>query len=267
MSIIKIKNISKVFKSKVNKGFVKNLLKPEYKYYKAVNDITLDIESGECVAFLGPNGAGKTTTTKMLTGLIHPSSGEIEVMGFVPQNRDYDFLRQIGLVMGNKAGLNWDLTAEQSFELISEIYGIDKQKADETLSGLFSILFQDNDKLSKILKTQIRKLSLGERMKMELIASVMHNPRVLFLDEPTIGLDITAKKNIRNFIIKLNKETKTTIILTSHDMDDIEKVCDRVVIINNGSIVYNGKVESLKSTSNERLEDIIERIFIESSKS
>lgn len=263
MQIIKVSNLTKTYKTRTEKNILKALFSPKFKYFTAVENVSFEIQKGECVAFLGPNGAGKTTTTKMLTGLIYPTNGQVEVLGYKPQDRNYDFLRKIGLVMGNKAGLNWDLTPDQSFELLAEIYNIDKATLNERLSDLFEVLFQDKTKLEKLQKTQIRKLSLGERMKMELISSILHKPEVLILDEPTIGLDITSKKNIREFIRKLNKETETTVILTSHDMDDIEKVCDRVMVINNGKIVYDGQIEKLKESSSDNLEDIIEKIYLE----
>jgi ABC-2 type transport system ATP-binding protein len=206
----------------------------------AVRNISFQIGRGEAVAFLGPNGAGKTTTIKMLTGLIFPSAGTIDVLGFQPFERKQEFLQQIGLVMGNKTGLNWDLTAQQSFELLRKIYRIGEQDYRSRLAELSQLLSVD-----KFLDTQIRRLSLGERMKLELIGSLLHRPKLLLLDEPTIGLDIHAKQKIRQFLRQIQSEYDVTMMLTSHDMDDVENVCDRVIVINNGSIATDSKLTSL----------------------
>ncbi len=258
---VSVINISKHYKSNVEKNWVKKIFKPKWEYTKAVDNISFEIKSGDCVAFLGPNGAGKTTTTKMLTGLVYPTSGEIKVLGYTPQDREEKFLKQIGLVMGNKNGLNWDLTAKQSFTIYKEIYELSDKVYKNSLDKLAKVLFTGN--WEQLVNRQVRKLSLGERMKMELIAAVLHQPRVLFLDEPTIGLDITSKKAIRNFIRYLNKETETTVILTSHDMDDIEHICDRVIVINHGKIVFDGDIGTVKTSKDQKLEDAIEKIFLE----
>ncbi len=260
-SAVIIKNVSKFFRSNIEKNWLKKIFQPRWELNKAVDNITLDIKVGDCVAFLGPNGAGKTTTTKMLTGLVYPTSGKISVLGYVPQDRNTNFLKQIGLVMGNKAGLNWDLSAKQSFSILKEIYELSEAEYKQSLDKLVSVLFPEN--WENLSCRQVRKLSLGERMKMEIIGAVLHQPKVLFLDEPTIGLDITAKKNIRNFIKYLNQETKTTIVLTSHDMDDIENICDRVIVINHGKIVFDGKIGEVKSSRDQKLEDAIEAIFLD----
>ena len=241
-NIIEVKNLKKSFKVKVNKSFLKDLLKPEYKLVDAVKNISFSVKKGESVAFLGPNGAGKTTTTKMMTGLIYPSQGSIEILGFIPFERRPEFLTQIGLVMGNKAGLNWDLTPNQSFNLFRQIYNINQNDYDKRIKELTEML-----DIKHFLNTQVRKLSLGERMKMELIGSILHNPKVLFLDEPTIGLDITSKQKVRKFLREIQKKSNITLILTSHDMDDIEKVCDRVIIINKGIKIYDNNIEQLSN--------------------
>lgn len=238
--IIKIENVNKTFKIRQNKNLLTGIFRPEYKFVDAVKNVSFDVREGEAVAFLGPNGAGKTTTTKMLTGLIHPTSGEIKVMGFTPFNRKNEFLKNIGLVMGNKTGLNWDLSPLQSFKLLKEIYKISTDTFQKNVKELTQLLDAE-----KFLETQVRKLSLGERMKMELIGSILHNPKILFLDEPTIGLDITSKKNIRIFLRKLQQERNITLLLTSHDMDDVEKVCDRVIIINKGAKIHDGSLLDL----------------------
>lgn len=240
MSIIQVKNLSKTFKIRTNKNIITGLFRPGYKYAEAVKNVSFSVEKGEALAFLGPNGAGKTTTIKMLTGLIYPTEGEINVLDYKPFDRDREYLKQIGLVMGNKAGLNWDLTANQSFWLFKKIYEINEEEFKNRLSELCSIL-----NVAHLLDAQVRKLSLGERMKMELIGAILHNPKILFLDEPTIGLDITSKKNIREFLRRVQQESGITLILTSHDMDDIEKVCDRVVVINKGKKIYDDSLEKL----------------------
>lgn len=240
MSIIQVKNLSKTFKIRTNKNIITGLFRPGYKYADAVKNVSFSVEKGEALAFLGPNGAGKTTTIKMLTGLIYPTEGEIDVLDYKPFDRDREYLKQIGLVMGNKAGLDWDLTANQSFWLFKKIYEINEEEFKKRLSELCSIL-----NVAHLLDAQVRKLSLGERMKMELIGAILHNPKILFLDEPTIGLDITSKKNIREFLRRVQQESGITLILTSHDMDDIEKVCDRVVVINKGKKIYDDSLEKL----------------------
>jgi ABC-2 type transport system ATP-binding protein len=176
----------------------------------------------------------------MLSGLVYPSKGEISVLGFTPFDRKRDFLMQIGLVMGNKAGLNWDLTPSQSFNLLRQIYGIPKDVYEERINRLTTLLSTE-----KFLNTQVRKLSLGERMKMELIGAILHSPKVLFLDEPTIGLDIISKQKIRDFLREIQRTSKITILLTSHDMDDVEKVCDRVIVITEGQKVYDDSISKL----------------------
>jgi ABC-2 type transport system ATP-binding protein len=237
---ISVSKLGKTFTVRRNSNLITGLFKPDRQEVHAVSSISFEIQSGEAVAFLGPNGAGKTTTTKMLTGLVYPSNGTIKVLGYTPFERDHAFLRRIGLVMGNKSGLNWDLTAEQSFWLLKNIYRIPDAEYEKRLKEL-SILLEVGDHF----KTQLRRLSLGERMKMELIGAILHNPEILFLDEPTIGLDITTKKNIRQFLRKIQQETGVTLVLTSHDMDDIEHVCDRVIVITKGKKVYDDSLATL----------------------
>jgi ABC-2 type transport system ATP-binding protein len=240
MSIIQVQNLRKQFKKVKKNNFFKDLFKPEIKTVEAVSGISFNIEKGESVAFLGPNGAGKTTTIKMLTGLVYPTSGIVKVLDYTPFERKRDFLMRIGLVMGNKAGLNWDLTARQSFDLLRQIYRIEKSDYELRINELTNLLDTKDH-----LDTQVRKLSLGERMKMEIIGSILHNPEVLFLDEPTIGLDIISKQKIREFLREIQKKLNVTLLLTSHDMDDIEKVCDRVIVINKGTKVYDDSIVNL----------------------
>lgn len=240
--IIQVKNLSKIFKIKKGGNSLFRIFSSEYKELQAVNNVSFSIEKGESVALLGPNGAGKTTTMKMLTGLVHPTSGDIKVLGFTPFDRNPEFLKRIGLVMGNKSGLDWDLTPKQSFQLFQKIYEIPIDTFNKRVTMLTKLLNTEN-----FMDTQVRKLSLGERLKMEIAGSLLHNPEVLFLDEPTIGLDIISKQKVREFLRTIQKETNVTLLLTSHDMDDIERVCDRVIVINHGKKVYDNSIVNLTS--------------------
>lgn len=221
-------------------GSIKSLFLRKYETVTAVDNISFSITEGELVGFIGPNGAGKTTTLKCLSGLLYPSGGEISVLGFTPWERKYEFLSQIALVMGQKNQLWWDLPALETFLLNKEIYEISTKKFNEALSELSTLL-----KVDQLLKTPVRKLSLGERMKMELIASLIHSPKVLFLDEPTLGLDVVMQQNLRDFIKEYNKRHQATIILTSHYMKDVESLCKRVIIISFGKIIFDGALDTL----------------------
>lgn len=216
-------------------GSLKDLVNPIYETKKAVKDVSFLIEEGELVGFIGPNGAGKTTTLKMLSGLLYPSGGKVRVLGHDPWKREYSFLREISLVMGQKNQLWWDLPAIESFNLARDIYNIPAKKYKKSLDTLVEMLG-----IGSILTTQVRKLSLGQRMKAELVAALVHDPRVLFLDEPTIGLDVMVQKSVRNFIKDYNKEHGGAIILTSHYMSDVKELCKRVIIIDEGKILYDG---------------------------
>jgi len=244
MKTIEVKNLSKVYEYyKKQPGLwasVKGLFKREKLFTEAVKSINFSIEEGELVGFLGPNGAGKTTTLKMLSGILYPSSGEASVLGFTPHKRQKEYQKQFALVMGQKNQLWWDLPAMESFILNKEIYEVSDQDFKKNLDELVELL-----DIKDILDVQVRKLSLGQRMKCELVAALLHKPKILFLDEPTIGLDVVAQKNIRDFIKKYNQEQKTTIILTSHYMDDIKELCKRVVIIDHGTIIYDGALDDL----------------------
>ena len=221
-------------------GSFRGLFKRKYIEVPAVNDITFSINAGERVGFIGPNGAGKTTTMKMLSGLIRPSLGDVQVLGFEPHKREYDYLKQISLVMGQKAQLLWDLPPMNVFSLNKAIYGISDNDYEERLSNLIELL-----EVKDVVDVQTRKLSLGQRMKCELLASLLHNPKVLFLDEPTIGLDIVIQKKIRAFLKTYNKEFNTTIMLTSHYMDDVRELCNRLIIINKGELIFDGAIDTL----------------------
>jgi ABC-2 type transport system ATP-binding protein len=216
---------------------VKGLFRREYREVQAVRGIDLDVAQGEFVAFLGPNGAGKTTTLKLLSGVINPTRGEAKVMGFVPWRRENDYRRRFALVMGQKNQLWWDLPAAESFRLHQQIYRIAPADFDRTLGELVELLG-----VSKLLHQPVRELSLGERMKMELIAALLHSPEVLFLDEPTIGLDVVAQHNIQQFLRHYQRERHITILLTSHYMKDVAALCRRVVVIAQGRIMYDGSL-------------------------
>lgn len=221
-------------------GSIKSLFKRKYETKKAVDDITFQINEGELIGFIGPNGAGKTTTLKCLSGLLYPTTGKTSVLGFNPYDRKPEFLKQIALVMGQKNQLWWDLPAIDTFLLNKEIYEIPDDKYSAVLEELSELLDAKD-----ILKVPVKKLSLGQRMKMELMASLIHSPRVLFLDEPTIGLDTLMQKNLREFIREYNIRFKATIILTSHYMQDVEQLCKRVIIINHGKIIFDGQLLAL----------------------
>jgi ABC-2 type transport system ATP-binding protein len=225
------------------KASFKSLYKRKYVNTPAVKDISFSIEQGELVGFIGPNGAGKTTTLKMLSGLIYPSSGELKVLGHTPVERENKYLKQISLVMGQKNQLFWDLPPIDTFKLNKEIYEVTDSDYKKTLEELIEMLDIKNN-----LQQQVRKLSLGQRMKCELAASLIHKPKIVFLDEPTIGLDVVVQKRLRQFIKEYNQKHQATIILTSHYMEDIKSLCKRVIIINNGQIGYDGDLDTLVKT-------------------
>ncbi|MCX7711788.1 MAG: ATP-binding cassette domain-containing protein [Clostridia bacterium] len=244
MKVIKVDQLSKSFSYyKKDVGFkssLKNLFHREKLVKEAVSGVSFDIDEGEIVGFLGPNGAGKTTTLKMLSGILFPTSGIATVLGYVPWERKKDFKMNFSIVMGQKSQLWWDLPANESLHLNKYIYEINDYEFNHTLGELSELL-----DVKDLLKVQVRRLSLGERMKMELIAALIHKPKVMFLDEPTIGLDIISQKKIREFLKYYNQKTKTTILLTSHYMNDIEDMCRRTVIINQGQVVYDGELSKV----------------------
>lgn len=221
-------------------GSMRALFHRTYYDAKAVDDISFSIDEGELVGFIGPNGAGKTTTLKCLTGLLYPTSGDIRVLGYTPFERNHAYLRKISLVMGQKNQLWWDLPAIDSFLLNKEIYGISDAHYKKTISELSELL-----DVTDILQVQVRKLSLGQRMKCELIAALIHKPKILFLDEPTIGLDVLMQQKLRDFVKDYNKTYQATIILTSHYMKDVEELCKRIIIIDHGKILYDGKLANI----------------------
>ena len=244
MPVIEVSGLTKTFRTyKKQPGFagaVKGLFRRQYEQVAAVNNVDFSIAAGELVGFLGPNGAGKTTTLKMLAGLLYPSGGSAKVLGYIPWERHDGYRRQFALVLGQKNQLWWDLPARESLELNAKIYGIPAERFERTVAEM-SELLSVRDKLN----VSVRELSLGERMKMELIASLLHQPKVLFLDEPTIGLDVVSQKIVREFLRRYNETHQTTILLTSHYMADIQALCQRVIIIDHGKIFFDGKLSEV----------------------
>lgn len=243
-SIIAVKDLKKYYqiheKDPGLLGSLKSLFNRKYIEAKAVDGISFEIEEGELIGFIGPNGAGKTTTLKTLSGLLYPTSGEVKVLGFTPWERKTAYLKQFSLIMGQKNQLFWDLPAIDSFNLYKEIYEISDSEYKKTLNELVELL-----DVSEVLKIQVKKLSLGQRMKMELIAALIHSPKLLFLDEPTIGLDVVMQKSLREFIADYNKLKKATIILTSHYMLDVKELAKRVIIIDHGKILFDGQLSEV----------------------
>lgn len=258
--IIKVANLSKTYKVHKKEpglsGSIKSLFKRKHEIVTAVKDISFEIKPGELIGFIGPNGAGKTTTLKCLSGLLYPSGGKVEVLGHEPFARKTSFLKQIALVMGQKNQLWWDLPPTETFLLNKEIYEIPDKKYKETLNDLVELL-----DVKDVLNVQVRKLSLGQRMKCELIASLLHAPKVLFLDEPTIGLDVVMQKKLRDFLKEYNKKYGATIILTSHYMEDVRQLCDRVIVIDHGALLFDGKLDELirEYTQNKIITVVLEK--------
>jgi ABC-2 type transport system ATP-binding protein len=244
MPAIEVNGLSKAFRTyKKQPGFrgaLKGLFRRTYEQTLAVKNVSFSVEPGELVGFLGPNGAGKTTTLKMLSGLLYPTGGTARVLGYIPWERHDGYRRQFALLLGQKNQLWWDLPASESFQLNARIYGIDQSALDRNVREM-SELLGVQDKLS----VSVRELSLGERAKMELIAALLHRPKVLFLDEPTIGLDVVSQKVVRQFLREHNAREKTTILLTSHYMGDIQELCDRVIIIDHGAIFFDGRLDEV----------------------
>lgn len=244
MAVIEVAHLKKYYqvhqKEPGLKGSLSSLFHRKYYDVKAVDDVSFEIGAGELVGFIGPNGAGKTTTLKVLSGLLYPTSGHVSVLGYTPWDRKPAFQKQFSLVMGQKNQLWWDLPAIESFILNKEIYEVPDVQYKTTLDELVELL-----DVSEILKVQVRKLSLGQRMKMELIAALIHSPKILFLDEPTIGLDVVMQKKMRDFIKEYNKRFNSTIILTSHYMDDVKELCQRVVIIDKGKLLFDGALDEI----------------------
>ena len=250
--VIETINLSRVYKSYQKPEGVWNSAKGiwnrEYISKVALDQTTLQIESGKIIGLVGANGAGKTTLLKILSGLVTPTSGDARVLGYRPWERKNDFLRQISILLGQKNQLWWDISPVDSYALLARIYDLDVKKARLRVQELAEML-----QCTQVLNTQLRRLSLGERMKMEIIGALLHEPRILFLDEPTIGLDIVAQENIRNFLAAYVKEKEPTVILTSHYMDDIATLADRLLLISKGNIVYQGTVDEFVANTNSKL--------------
>src|SRR4029077_14020986 len=242
--IIQSKNLSKRFrvpqKAPGLMGAIKGLVVREYRDVQAVKEVSFSIKEGELVGFLGPNGAGKTTTLKMLSGLLHPTSGEAHVLGHIPWKRERQFQKQFTMVMGQRTQLWWDLPAWDSFLLNKEIFEINDSDFQKTVKELTQLL-----EIEDLLEIPVKKLSLGQRMKAELACSLLHNPKVLLFDEPTIGLDVVMQQKVRNFIRTYNQRRQATILLTSHNMDDVSELCSRIILINNGQILFDGPLADI----------------------
>jgi len=245
MPIIQTKNLRKSFRSVKRQtgaaGALRTLFSREFVERVAVDDVSMSLEAGELVGYIGPNGAGKSTTIKMLTGILVPTAGEIEVAGLVPYRERKKNARNIGVVFGQRSQLYWDLPLIESFELLRAIYSVPRDRYAQNLKEFTDILEMDD-----FMRTPVRQLSLGQRMRGDFAAAMMHDPKIVYLDEPTIGLDVLAKEAIRTFIARINAERGTTVILTTHDLADVERLCRRIVLIDDGKIVYDGPIERIK---------------------
>ncbi|WP_317994910.1 ABC transporter ATP-binding protein [Vulcanimicrobium alpinum] len=245
MPIIETRDLRKVFRTLVRQpgvaGSLRTLLSRTYEDKVAVEGVTMALEAGELVGYIGPNGAGKSTTIKMLTGILVPTSGEVRVAGLVPYEQRRRNARNIGVVFGQRSQLYWDLPLIESFELLRAIYGIPKERYAANLAH-----FTETLDMGPFLQTPVRQLSLGQRMRGDFAAAMLHDPRVVFLDEPTIGLDVVAKEAIREFVARVNRDRGTTFILTTHDLADVERLCRRIVLIDRGTLVYDGEIDALR---------------------
>ncbi|MDE7430525.1 MAG: ABC transporter ATP-binding protein [Lachnospiraceae bacterium] len=244
--MIEVKNVKKYYKVAGREqglsASLKHLFDRKYEVKKAVDDISFSIGKGEIVGFIGPNGAGKSTTIKMLSGILYPDEGEIVINGFIPYKQRKAYVKNIGVVFGQKSQLNWDLPLIESFELLKYIYRIPQEKYKKNLSKFTELL-----DMQDFINQPVRQLSLGQRMRGDIVCALLHSPEIVFFDEPTIGLDVVAKEKIREFIKYMNEKENTTMIFTTHDMQDIEKVCSRLIIIDKGTKIYDGSVEEIKN--------------------
>ncbi|PEJ48718.1 daunorubicin ABC transporter ATP-binding protein [Bacillus sp. AFS002410] len=252
-NMIEVQNLHKEFKTFLSrsgvKGAFRDLFTRNYKTKTAVNNISFSVKKGEMMAYIGENGAGKSTTIKMLTGILTPTSGDVTVNGFHPQKDRERFVKSIGVVFGQRSQLWWDIAVQESFRLLKKVYQIPDKQYEEHMGYIIKTL-----DIEPLLDQPVRKLSLGQRMRCELAAALIHNPPLVFLDEPTIGLDVLVKLKIREFLKELNQKYGTTILLTTHDISDIEALCDRVVMLDEGKIIYDGKLEQLKGQWGEEKE-------------
>ncbi|MCF6139330.1 ABC transporter ATP-binding protein [Pseudalkalibacillus berkeleyi] len=248
--MIKVENLTKEFKSYSSrsglKGAFRDLLTRNYKIHQAVDSISLDVKPGEMIGYIGENGAGKSTTIKMLTGILTPTSGNVLINGMNPHKEREKFVKTIGVVFGQRSQLWWDIAVQESFRLLKKVYNV----SDEDYNSHMSMVIEALD-IAPLLDKPVRKLSLGQRMRCELAAALIHNPPLLFLDEPTIGLDVLVKLKIREFLKELNEKYNTTIMLTTHDLTDIEALCERVVMLDEGKIIYDGALNQLKTSWGE----------------
>lgn len=239
-SIISMQNVCKSYSISEGKGSIlERLFRGRYKKIEAIKDVSLDIMQGEVVGYIGPNGAGKSTTIKLLTGIITPDKGKVTILGRNPQENRREISKKIGVVFGQKSQLWWDIPVIDTYKLLKAIYKIEEEKFAYTINKLDEIL-----NIKELLYVPVRQLSLGQKMKCDIVASLLHEPNILFLDEPTIGVDTTTKTHFRRFIRKINRELNTTIILTTHDMQDIVSTCDRMILVNQGKLIYDGKINS-----------------------
>lgn len=245
-NMIMVQNIKKYYRiAKRDKGIfasLRFLFNRKYEIKKAVDDVSFSIKRGEIVGFVGPNGAGKSTTIKILSGILYPDAGDVNIKGYIPYKQRKQYVKNIGVVFGQKSQLNWDLPLIESFELMKFIYKIPQEKYEKNLKQFSELLDMED-----FINQPVRQLSLGQRMRGDIVAALLHSPEIVFLDEPTIGLDVVAKEKIREFIRYINEKEKTTIIFTTHDMQDIEKVCDRLIIIDKGKKIYDGSIEQIKN--------------------
>jgi ABC-2 type transport system ATP-binding protein len=245
LAVIKVRDLRKEFRVYQHRegflGAIRNLASSEHSIVRAVDGISFDVDEGQIVGYVGPNGAGKSTTIKMLTGILVPTSGEIDVAGLTPFKSRKENARRMGVVFGQRTQLWWDLPVVESFQLLRRIYRVNLDSYKRNVE-----MFDDLLNIGEFINTPVRKLSLGQRMRCDLAAALLHDPPILYLDEPTIGLDVVAKQRIRSFLSQINRERKTTIILTTHDLSDVEKLCERMMIIDHGKIIYDGTVEEIK---------------------
>ena len=249
------KEFKKTIKDPGLKGSFKALFKPKKEIVVAAKDVSFHVPEGEILGFIGPNGAGKSTVIKMLTGILTPTSGECRINGKIPTNDRKKYVREIGAVFGQRTQLWWDLPLQETYNVLKEIYEVDDESFKKRMAFLSEVL-----ELDKFIRSPVRTLSLGQRMRADIAASMLHSPKVLFLDEPTIGLDVVVKDNIRQAIMKLNKEEKTTVILTTHDISDIELLCDRIVMIDKGKNVYDGSLHELRENFGQTRELVFETV-------
>ncbi|HEP1485999.1 ATP-binding cassette domain-containing protein [Streptococcus pyogenes] len=237
------KNFSKTIKDPGLKGALKSFVHPQREIFEAVKDLSFEVPKGQILGFIGANGAGKSTTIKMLTGILKPTSGYCRINGKIPQDNRQDYVRDIGAVFGQRTQLWWDLALQETYVVLKEIYDVPEKAFRKRMDFLNEVL-----DLNEFIKDPVRTLSLGQRMRADIAASLLHNPKVLFLDEPTIGLDVSVKDNIRRAITQINQEEETTILLTTHDLSDIEQLCDRIIMIDKGQEIFDGTVTQLKQS-------------------